>query len=170
MNEGPLNHFTLCFWNLKDTYLVTDQTKNLLEVEIYIPETRRAFWGCQSTLFTSQPCPAQTTTTNDILHSAHGFFKLNTAEGARISLDWMLLLETYLKSYIAIHSCSKSDETWNNCSSSMKSKFSVKMFVPANDLSSWQRAKSHTLTVVSSEQEQNLRSVLEKLKQQQIQS
>lgn len=36
-------------------------------------------------------------------------------------------------------------------------------FLPVNDLSSWQRAKSHTLTVVSSEHEQNFRSVLEKL-------
>ncbi len=35
--------------------------------------------------------------------------------------------------------------------------------VPAKERSSWHRAKSQTLMVVSSEQEQNLRSVLEKL-------
>lgn len=35
--------------------------------------------------------------------------------------------------------------------------------LPVNDLSSWHLAKSQTLTVVSSEQEQNFKSVLEKL-------
>lgn len=35
--------------------------------------------------------------------------------------------------------------------------------LPDNELSSWHLAKSHTLTVVSSEQEQNFKSVLQKL-------
>lgn len=35
--------------------------------------------------------------------------------------------------------------------------------LPVKDLSSWHLAKSQTLTVVSSEQEQNFKSVLEKL-------
>lgn len=35
--------------------------------------------------------------------------------------------------------------------------------LPVNVRSSWQRAKSQTLTVVSSEQEQNFKSVLQKL-------
>jgi hypothetical protein len=35
--------------------------------------------------------------------------------------------------------------------------------LPVNDFSSWHLAKSQTLTVLSSEQEQNFKSVLEKL-------
>lgn len=35
--------------------------------------------------------------------------------------------------------------------------------LPDKERSSWQRAKSQTLTVVSSEQEQNFKSVLQKL-------
>ncbi len=35
---------------------------SLLLCLVNTPDTRRDFWGCQSTLFTSQPCPAQTST------------------------------------------------------------------------------------------------------------
>ena len=39
----------------------------------------------------------------------------------------------------------------------------VLITLPVSEISSWHLAKSHTLTVVSSEHEQNFKSVLQKL-------
>lgn len=173
MNKGSLNCLNLCFWNLLDISLVTYQTKNLLKSEKSNSHTRDKKGLLRVPVHTLH-IPTMSCTDNQQSHHSLHHIDLFEAQYSCGSLRFYYYdlgqddsTLNIFQSYNAIHSCSKSDETWNNCSSSLKAKFSVKIFVPANDLSSWQRAKSHTLTVVSSEQEQNLRSVLEKLKQQQ---
>lgn len=51
----------------------------------------------------------------------------------------------------------------NHISKTINSLLILYITLPDSERSSWHRAKSQTLTVVSSEQEQNFKSVLQKL-------